>query len=253
MDEAVALMSYRERGVYLHLLCHNWLEDSLPNDSILLAKICALPPSHFQRVWNKICHCFQADADGRLRNPRLSRERDKQDFFRKLRSEAGRHGGRPKANGKQTPSTEKANAKQPGESKPEAKKSSSFSCLLSPLSEKKKNGSAPPLVTSRSHHPVFRGQRFTVFDWMLDDLLKLLGPYAESFDLHQWFFDLDERTRREDVVIPQRDHGAWLQAETLHEAQRRGLAIAVATGPSATGKLTQRMAALVAESRGKGS
>jgi len=122
--------------------------------------------------------------------------------------------------------------------------------------QKKKNGHdplAPVVVTARSKRPIFQGQRFTVFDWMLDDLAKLLGNYTESFDLHQWFFDLDERARREDLVIPQRDHGAWLQAETLQEAQRRGLAIAVATGPSATGKLTQRMAALVAESRGKGS
>ena len=81
---------------------------------------------------------------------------------------------------------------------------------------------------SESKWPIFKGQRLVVFDWMLDNLMRLLGSHANAFDLHDWFFKLDERARRTDQVIPQRDGGAWLEAQTLAEAKRRGLPIAVA-------------------------
>ena len=92
-----------------------------------------------------------------------------------------------------------------------------------------KNAAAPSNSTpaaSKSKRPIFEGQRFTVFEWQLDGLSKMLGGYFEEFDLHTWFFDLDARAERSNQVIPQRDGGAWLQAQTLAEATRRGLPIA---------------------------
>jgi hypothetical protein len=77
----------------------------------------------------------------------------------------------------------------------------------------------------RSKHPVFKGSRFVVFDWMLDDLRKLLGRHFETFGLDEWFDRLDRETSGE-VVMPQHDGGRWLQARTLEEAQRRGLTVA---------------------------
>ncbi len=106
--------------------------------------------------------------------------------------------------------------------------------------ERKPNG--------RSNRPIFSGSRLTVFEFMLDDLAKMLGNYTESFDLHSWFFDLDEQARRAEMVIPQRDGGAWLLAQTLAEAKRRGLSIAISDTKS-SGKLTARMADLIASSR----
>jgi len=82
---------------------------------------------------------------------------------------------------------------------------------------------------------------------MVDLLTKLLGEYTEDFDLHQWFLDLDDKARRSDMVIPQRDGGAWLHDQTLAEAQRRGLPIA-AVGITSS-KLTMRMAAMVSKAR----
>lgn len=86
-------------------------------------------------------------------------------------------------------------------------------------------------VTARSKRPIFTGQRLKVFEWMLDDLQRLLGPFTEGFDLHEWFFTLDARAVSSGCVIPQRDSGAWLQAQTLEEAVRRGLPVAVPPPP----------------------
>ena len=79
--------------------------------------------------------------------------------------------------------------------------------------------------SARSTRPIFSGQRFVVFDWMLDDLTRLLGPHTDAFALHEWFFALDAELVAAQHVVPQRDGGAWLQARTLVEAQRRGLAV----------------------------
>lgn len=106
-------------------------------------------------------------------------------------------------------------------------------------------GESPP--NARSKHPVFKGQRFVVFDWQLDDLMRLLGAHADDFGLDAWFYELDARALQSGAVIPQRDKGVWLQEQTLAEAQRRGLPVMVTTTKQT---LTQRMAALVASSRG---
>lgn len=86
---------------------------------------------------------------------------------------------------------------------------------------------------------------------MLDDCMKTLGNFTDAFDLHAWFFALDAEIAQTDVVIPQRDGGIWLQAQLVAEAQRRGLPIAVAPTLQTAGKLTTRMAALVANSRNR--
>jgi hypothetical protein len=80
---------------------------------------------------------------------------------------------------------------------------------------------------ARSKRPIFSGERFAVFEWMLDDLRKMLGKHFDDFDLHEWFYTLDARAKTGDFVIPQRDGGKWLQEQTLIEAERRGLTMAV--------------------------
>jgi hypothetical protein len=70
--------------------------------------------------------------------------------------------------------------------------------------------------------PVFAGQRFVVFEWMLKDLRRLLGPHSDPFDLPAFFLWLDAHA---EGVIPQRDKGVWLHAQVLDEAKRRNLPI----------------------------
>lgn len=99
--------------------------------------------------------------------------------------------------------------------------------------------------TARSKRPIFTGQRFTVFEWQLDDLRRMLGSHTEGFDLHAWFFDLDAQAVKSAFVIPVRDGGKWLQAQTLAEAKRRGLRIADDKPPKPTE--AEEVAAILAE------
>lgn len=99
--------------------------------------------------------------------------------------------------------------------------------------EKRSDGKAE----SRSKRPIFSGQRLTVFEWMLDECIKTLGDHFEAFDLHGWFFSLDEMAVERGLVIPKRDNGVWLQAQLVAEAQRRGLPLRMATAePMKTAK-----------------
>ena len=87
------------------------------------------------------------------------------------------------------------------------------------------NGNDQP----KKKKPLISGKALTIHDWMLTDCEKTLGGYAAEFDLLAWFWALDERAWNDGLVIPKRDGGAWLQAELVAEAQRRGLPLRFAT------------------------
>lgn len=99
-----------------------------------------------------------------------------------------------------------------------------------------------PPTTARSKRPIFSGQRITVFEWMLDELMKMLGPLANDFDLDEWFWTADALAMKETVVAT--DWWAWLKHATVEEARRRGLPIA--SNPALMGKQTTRLAMAVA-------
>ena len=84
---------------------------------------------------------------------------------------------------------------------------------------------------------MFTGQRLTVFEWMTDDHMKLLGKHIDKFDLHEWYFKLDERMVSEELVQPRRDSGAWVEAELVAEAQRQKIPLKFAKAP--TDKMTE--------------
>ncbi len=108
----------------------------------------------------------------------------------------------------------------------------------------RKEGSGEKTIEARSKRPIFTGQRVTVFEFMLDDCLNVLGDHADTFDLHAWFFALDAAAVRDGVVVPKRDGGAWLQAQLVAEAQRRGLPLRMASTVAPAGN--KRIAGLVA-------
>lgn len=108
------------------------------------------------------------------------------------------------------------------------------------------------VVETRSKRPIFKGQRFTVFEWQIDQLQMLLGVAFDAFHVDEWFYELDAKMAASRLVIPQRDSGAWLQTQTLEEAIRRGLPVAVATTVPKAGKLTTRLAAAMENIRREG-
>jgi uncharacterized protein YdaU (DUF1376 family) len=99
-DANVVVMSMQERGVYITLLCYCWQQGSLPSAPERLAPLCGLPLATFRKLWPAVSVCFRAQSNtDRLTHPRLERERKKHRAFRKLQSDKGKLGGRPKKPG----------------------------------------------------------------------------------------------------------------------------------------------------------
>ena len=88
-DEHVVLMSPAAKGVYLDLLCHCWLEGSIPACSEHLARIARIDAGAFAELWREIAPRFaeHPDRPGRLLNTRMERERVKAEDRRKARSD----------------------------------------------------------------------------------------------------------------------------------------------------------------------
>ena len=103
-------------GAYMRLLCYAWTRGGIPDDQAACHRITGgMEPGD----WEAIRCRLTATDDGRLTHERLELERFAVAEIREKRSEAGRRGGRPKANGKQNESKSKANEKQ-NESKTKA-------------------------------------------------------------------------------------------------------------------------------------
>lgn len=75
-DAAVVAMTMEERGAYITLLCHQWIEGSIPADPAILARLVHMEREAFQKLWGNLVDKFTlADLPGRLKNARLERER----------------------------------------------------------------------------------------------------------------------------------------------------------------------------------
>ena len=103
-------------GAYMRLLCYAWTRGGIPDDEAACSRITGgMEPGD----WAAIRARLVALDDGRLTHQRLELERVAVAEIREKRSDAGRRGGRPKANGKQNESKSEANEKQ-NESKTKA-------------------------------------------------------------------------------------------------------------------------------------
>ena len=90
-NEYVRLMSHTERGIYITLLCFCWLEGSLPAEVGQLAALSGVPATRFTKLWSgPLSACFYVREDGRLGQPRLEKERNKQQEYRRRQSDKGR-------------------------------------------------------------------------------------------------------------------------------------------------------------------
>lgn len=116
MDGNVAAMTLAERGAYITLLCECWTEGSIAADVGALARRCHVSKVAFSRLWPALEPCFVPVYGDRLIQPRIERERQKQETYRAMKAAAGRQGGRPKAEVKQDESRGEANQSPPSSS-----------------------------------------------------------------------------------------------------------------------------------------
>lgn len=81
----------------------------------------------------------------------------------------------------------------------------------------------PPPPFGASKHPIFKGARFTVFDWFLNKAAQILGKNLDTFNIDAWFYALDDELAASKQVVPTNDNGRWLADKLTAEARRRGL------------------------------
>lgn len=257
-SRSVQRMTYAQRGMYLEMLCEQWDKLSLPDCPRACAEAMGGTYEEWEANWPILRRKFvdrrhrqrgsredeipaDHDASRQIINLRLERYRRSLRTLTKERQEAGKKGGRAKAQKQKENVAGKATANS---SNALANPSSDLQLRLQTATLSSPATQAvparEPATDARSKRPVYKGQRFVVFEWMLDDLSKLLGRHFESFDLHGWFDELDRRAVAQDELVPQRDGGSWLQAKTLAEATRRGL---VLDRGMAVGKTAGNMAA----------
>ena len=83
-DINVQMMTMEERGVYITLLCSAWIEGEIPDDIIILKRLCKyknIESTRVLEVWFNVTSTF-VKKDGFLLHPRLERERIKQDEWK---------------------------------------------------------------------------------------------------------------------------------------------------------------------------
>ena len=95
----ISLMSPREEGAYIRLLCHAWSDPqcSLPDDDDILASLSRLGPEWFEGASTKIRACFKKKGH-RLYSERLKIEREKQREWRKKSKLGGLNSGKLRKN-----------------------------------------------------------------------------------------------------------------------------------------------------------
>lgn len=216
--------------MYLELLLDQFEHGSISSDTTVLAASLQISHRDFLQPWNAIKNCFSQIKSGRLVNRKLAAERAKAVKFSKAQSASGLRGADARWQAHRL-AIGKPNATPMGSDGPRAVPYAIRTASTKDL-KKKEEEEKTREPTARSKRPIFSGQRFAVFEWQLDDLMRLLGAHTEAFDLHAWFFALDARAVKSGEVVPQRDSGAWLQARTLEEARRRGLPIASSDRPA---------------------
>lgn len=182
-DGRVQTMSLAERGAYITLLCICWLEQSLPDDEVRLARIVGLPLASFRKLWPAVRQCFTLTGDAFI-HKRLDMEREKQDAFRRRQSDKGRLS----ATGRQPDVNRESTAVQPDGNRtatgpqPEVNRNST---LLSPISylqspkEREKSVSFSPAAPSDPKRDPFTDTEIT------QRAGKFLERYQDFYPAHR--------------------------------------------------------------------
>lgn len=101
-DERCQLMDLDEFGAYMRLLCHAWIEGSIPSDPTRLARLLGVGGAKFAAVWPAVAPCWEASEvePGRLIQSRQERQRAEQLARSALQAERGARGGKSRVSNK---------------------------------------------------------------------------------------------------------------------------------------------------------
>lgn len=102
-------MSLAEYGAYIRLLQRQWIEGSIPADAARLARLLRVTADQMDEIWQALSPKFVKDGRDRLKNRRLSTERDLAIAKVQKNRDNGKLGGRPK----KPPDTDSETQKKP--------------------------------------------------------------------------------------------------------------------------------------------
>lgn len=186
-DENVVLMSNREVGCYIKLMCYCWRQGSIPKDVTAIARLCGEDEISMVNLWPQISKCFTPNGERHI-HKRLEKERQKQISHRRERSESGKRGAAKRWSNKDPDSS--AIAQLPSE--PLANDSSSSSSSSSTSVFK---GTIVPYgeIVSLYHEILPEMPRVKILSEERKRQIKarVLGDYEKAHDLAWWrkFFE----------------------------------------------------------------
>ncbi len=237
MGSSGFLLPMLARGVYREMLTQAWRRGArLPNDPASIKRAIGATDAEWAEAWPLVSKYWRVDESNHLVNDTQlgvyaeSKESADTTHERAIKGAQARW--------KQSPSNAQASAQaKPEECAPSPSPSPSLSQAPSqspiPVPKKDMVSRAVAVIkangtsggSARSNRPIFRGQRFVVFDWMLDDISQMLGPAFEDFGLDEFFDRLDKIAARQNVVLPKPQVWPWIQSRVIAEAASRGLPV----------------------------
>jgi uncharacterized protein YdaU (DUF1376 family) len=91
-EMGTAEFTIEEVGIYIRLLCFEWDNGTLPNNTKKLAGIARCPLDTFNQAWEAVKEKFVSNGSDRLINERMEEVRKIQDEYRQKQSESGKKG-----------------------------------------------------------------------------------------------------------------------------------------------------------------
>lgn len=84
-------MTAEQEGAYIRLLCYDWKNDGIPDDQEALSILSRMNEGWLKGGSTKVLKCFQPHPtkNGFLTNPRLQKEREKQEKWKEKSREGG--------------------------------------------------------------------------------------------------------------------------------------------------------------------
>lgn len=184
----VQRMSLTERGAYITLLAHCWLDCGLPTDTKTLAAILHVKTVQFDRMWSGALHeCFY-EKNGKLQNARLDKERKKQADFSKRQSDRANAGWDARRNARDR------NAAALQEPHAKALHSSSSSSSFSSSSSEKDTPRArgTPIIQKRRMDAEFEGPRVYVPKRLHSDFVGFRNHPGADAELSAWYTEVSD-------------------------------------------------------------